>query len=341
MNVDILKKYNNNPGAKKVLFAPINTLSVDFCDAFVENDFEVYSLNFAGDFNHNEYMKIHKPVIEQKFLKACEDIKPDWVYLMMDTLWFSPNVIINAKKASPKTIFTNWTGDVREKPKPGVIEIGKVVDITLIVSTGQIEMYKQHGLKRVEFLQAGLKPCFFPLTEGERKKLRDELKHDIVFCANNSQAFPGASMRSKVVSKLSKTFGNRFAVYGGGWKKYSNSWRKRLTYDDQQKVYNGSKIVISINNFNDIDMYFSARQLNAMATGTLTISSYIPGLEKYFDNKKDLVWFKTADECVKLVKYYLEHEDEACQIGINGSNKILKYHTRIARIKEMRGRLGL
>ncbi len=106
-------------------------------------------------------------------------------------------------------------------------------------------------------------------------------------------------------------------------------------------LYNGSKIVISVNNFNDVEMYFSARQLNAMASGTLTVSAYIPGLEKYFTNGEDLVWFKTADECVDLVNYYLDHEDEARRIGMNGSKKVLENHTKINRIKEMRDRLGL
>jgi spore maturation protein CgeB len=340
MNIDILKKHNNIPGAKKVFFVPINTLMVDYYDAFMNNGFELYSFNFAGNWKPRMYDK-YKAAIEQKFLKACEDIKPDWVFLLMDAPMISGNVVASAKKLIPNAVFTNWTGDVRPGLKPGVEEIGKVVDITLIVGTGQIEMYEQHGLNKVEYLQTGYNvQQFSRLSEDERKKLRNKLKHDIVFCANNAGPYPGAPLRKEVVSKLSKTFGNRFAVYGGGWNNFKVSARGRIPYNDQQRVYNGSKIVISVNNFNNVDMYFSARQLNGMAAGTLTLSCYIPGLETIFENKKDLVWFKTADECIELAKYYLEHEDEALQIGINGNKEVAKNHTKFARIKEMSKRLG-
>lgn len=347
MNLNILRKHNDLPGAKRVLFVPINTLMTDYYRAFTDNNFELYSLNFEGKdgnkpWNSAEYLKL-VPKMDQIFLKACSDLEPDWVFVKIDQLWISPSAIKSAKEMLPNAIFTNWTGDVRQHPKPGVVEIGKVVDITLIVSVGQIDLYKSYGLNRVEFLQTGVnvdKFCRFPDTK--REELRKRLNHDIVFCANNSGAFPGALLRQKVTADLCKTFGKNFALYGGGWNKpaYKSSFRKRIPYNEQNTVYNGSKIVISINNFNDLEMYFSARQLNGMAAGTLTVSKYIPGLEKFFDNGKDLVWFNSSKECLDLVKYYLNHNDEAEQIGINGSKKVLEFHTKKARIKEMKDRLG-
>lgn len=342
MKLTNVLKYNNVPDASKVFFVPVNTYSVDFCDAFAQNGFEVYSLNFGGPgWNHEKYMKEFKHAIEQMFLKTCSDIQPTLVFLMLDVPLISPKILLECKNLSPNTIFVNWTGDVRPQPKRGVIEVGKAIDITFIVSTGQIEAHKECGLKRVEFLQAGVKPCFFPLKENERKALRKELQHDVVFCANNSSNFPGYKLRNDVAVKVSKLLGNRFGLYGAGWNHCKDSWRKSITYDGQQKVYNGSKIVLSVNNFNDVEMYFSARQLCAMATGTLTISAYIPGLEKYFKNGEEIVWFKSSDECIELVKYYLDHEDEAHRIGMNGSKIILENHTRIAKIKRLRKMLNI
>jgi glycosyltransferase involved in cell wall biosynthesis len=340
MNLNVLRRHNSIPNAKKVLFVPINTLMVDYYDAFMDNGFELYSINFEGNWDHKKYLSA-QPKMEQIFLKACENIKPDWVFMILDRPLLSAAIIKGARKILPNAIFTNWTGDVRDEPKPGVVEVGKAVDITLIVSTGQIELYKQHGLDRVEFLQTGVNvQKFFRMAEGKREKLRKELKHDVVFCANNSKSYPGAALRKEVAVRLQKLLGARFAVYGRSWSFLKTSAHKPIPYNDQNRVYNGSKIVISINNYNDVPMYFSARQLNAMAAGTLAISCYIPGLEKYFDNGEDLVWFKSSDECVELVKYYLKNEDEAKRIGINGSKKVLEHHIKKARIKEMSSRLG-
>lgn len=340
MNLNIIRKHNDLPEAPKVFFVPVNTLMVDYYKAFMDNGFELHTLNFEGKWDPKQYLSKYQPVMEQKFLQACKNIKPDWVFMLMDQPLISTKTIQQAKKILPKALFTNWTGDVRAGPKPGVLELGKVVDITLIVSTGQIELYKSLGFKDVKFLQAGVNVnAFMPLPN--REQLRKKYNHDIVFCANNHGSYPGAGIRRDVATKLSKIYGNRFAVYGRNWDKFCRaSARKPIPYNDQNIVYNGSKIVISANNFNDIDMYFSARQLNGMASGTLTVSCYIPGLEKYFENKKDLVWFKSADECVELVKYYLAHEDEAEEIGMNGSKKVLKHHTKYARIKEISKELG-
>jgi len=342
MNFDILRKHNEMPGAKKVFFVPINTGQLDLYEGFMANGFELYSLNFGGikGWSESVYMK-RRGEMDSVFLKACDDIRPDWVYMMLDSARLSPGAIKKAKKILPNAIFTNWTGDVRREPKPFVVELGKIVDITLIVSTGQLEQYRRHGLNRVEFLQAGIDTGkFFRMSEKEREVLRKELKHDVVFCAHNTTAHPGSAQRNEIGIKLSKLYGSRCALYGGGWKKCKASARGPIPYFDQNKVYNGSKIVISINNYNDIEMYFSARQLAAMGSGTITVSRYIPGLEKYFDNGHDLVWFTTTDECMKLVDYYLKNEDEARQIGINGAKKIQECHSRVEFVRKIATQLG-
>ena len=61
-----------------------------------------------------------------------------------------------------------------------------------------------------------------------------------------------------------------------------------------------------------------------MATGTLTLSKYIPGMEEYFINHKHLVWFDTIEECMDMIKFYLENDNEREKIGINGAKILLE-----------------
>jgi hypothetical protein len=342
MDINVLRKHNDLPGAKKVFFVPMNTLMVDYYDAFMRNGFELYSINFEDKWSDKEYTKEFQSKLEQIFLDVCRNQKPEWIFFLCDCSLISTDTIKLAKQILPNSLFTNWTGDVRQGLKPGVEEIGKVVDITYIVGTGQIDLYKSRGLKRVEFSQTGLDVSnHYPLSDERRAELKKLYKHDIVFCANNAGGYPGQALRMEVADKLCKTFGSNFGLYGGGWDgQYKNSVRGSISYNTQNDVYAASVVVISINNFNNVAMYFSCRQLNAMATGTLTLSCYIPGLENYFENKKDLVWFHSADECVDLVKYYLAHQDEARCIGLSGCDKIFKSHTKFDRIKELKERLG-
>jgi len=340
MRKNILKQHNTIVGAKKVLFAPINTGEIETYDALIKCGFEVYSMNYEGSFNLEKYKQI-KNKIEQEFIYACSNIKPDWVYLRIHKDILNPKYISLAKQANPNTIFSNWTGDVRAVPKPPFVEIGKVVDTSLIVSRGQIDQYKKCGLKDVRFVQAGtLINRFFRKSDKERKELNNKLSHDIVFCANNCGNFPGHKLRNEVVNKLIQKYGKKFALYGRGWP--SGDYNRGVSpYDEQNNIYNGSKIAISINNFNNVEMYFSRRQLNAMACGTLTVSCYIPGLEEYFENGKDLVWFNTPDECMDLVDYYLKNQDLAEKIALNGAKKVREEHSQYNFAENMATTLGL
>jgi hypothetical protein len=88
-------------------------------------------------------------------------------------------------------------------------------------------------------------------------------------------------------------------------------------------------------------MYFSDRQLITMASGTPVVCKYIPGLERYFENKKDVAWFNSIDECVGLVSYYLQHPEEAAAMGKSGAKKAIEQHSYQIRVKELAMRIGL
>jgi len=225
---------------------------------------------------------------------------------------------------------------------PFFIELSEIIDFTFISNVGQLDLYRKNGCKNVDYWQYGVDVNKAkPLSTKEKDVLKSKYNHDIVFCANSYDGFPGYYIRKSIVSEVYKKYGSRFAIYGNGWDTIAkNSSKPNIKYFEQNNVYNSSKIVLSINNFNDIEMYFSGRQLLAMASGTLTLSHYIPGLERYFENGKDLVWFKTEDECMKLIDYYLNNEGEAKRIGLNGSAKVLKEHSYEARIKELGIKLG-
>ena len=139
--------------------------------------------------------------------------------------------------------------------------------------------------------------------------------------------------RIKIISLFNKNFGNRFCAYGVG---YINS-KGNMNFFKQNDIYNGAKIILSINHFNDVELYFSDRQLISMASGTLTLCHYIPGLEKYFKNKEELVWFKTEEEALELANYYLNsnHQEEVEYIGKNGSKKVLEEHSYFCRVQKL------
>jgi len=344
------EKFKNNPyikffekpesKCKKVLYIPFNSAQIKQTgteDAFVENEIFLCSFDFVACERNIGTVEMNKLLLN---LAIC--FKPDWIHMQRQ---FGEGIELSTikqiKSQLPHVFITNWSGDIRNEAIKCYIECSKEIDLSLLSSVGQLNYYRENGCKNIEYWQIGYDPKFFyRKTDEERNSLNKIYNHDIVFCANFSHSdlkFPGSQLRADIISLFHDEFGSNFAAYGTGYKHSKG----HLNFFKQNDVYNAAKIVISVNHFNDVEMYFSDRQLVSMASGTLTISKYIPGLERYFENKKDLVWFNTKEEALELAKYYLSHPEEAEEIGRNGAKKVLEEHTFYCRVKELYERIFL
>lgn len=79
----------------------------------------------------------------------------------------------------------------------------------------------------------------------------------------------------------------------------------------------------------------SNRLYNILASGGFCLTRYYPGLEKQFENKKHLVWFKDLQEAKELIDYYLKNTIERNEIAKNGFNQYVEKHTGAERLKNM------
>jgi len=337
-SLEFFKHHNSVPDGKKVLYLPANNTQIfqtGMYDAFIQNGFELYTFDFRNFYARNKN-------VSESLLRICREFRPDWIHMQLQFTGMVPSATIRAIKSElPSVKITNWTGDIRAEIKPYFIEIGRCVDVPLISSEGQVSLYKKYGCPNVEYWQIGIDPkVFHPLSKAERNVLHLRMKHDVSFCAIKTNHFPDSALRQKIVNALSKSFGTRFAIYGDGWGRLTSA-RGRVGYYGQNGVYNGSKIAINVNHFNNVELYFSDRQLITMASGTPVICKYIPGLERYFENRVDVIWFNTPAECVELVAYYLKHPEEAEKIGQSGAKKVLEQHSYYIRVKELAMRMGL
>jgi len=336
----VSKNHKVNEGGKKVLYLPANNISIfqtGMENAFIKNGFDLYTFDFRNFFAR------HGAAQTSETLKnICHTFGPDWIHMQLQFTGMIPASVINdIRRVLPDVIITNWTGDVRATVNPYFIDIGKQVDFSLLSSEGQVKLYRNAGCPNVDYWQIGVNTeKFLPLSKEKRASLRAKYDHDVVFCALCSSHFPDSNLRKKIVCELYNTFGNRFALYGSGWKR-TNSCRGAIGYYTQNEVYNAAEVAINVNHFNNIPMYFSDRQLITMASGTPVVCHYIPGLEKYFENGKDVAWFKDLSECKRLVGHYLNNPVEAAEMGKRGAAKVIEQHSDYRRVKELAIRIGM
>jgi len=102
-------------------------------------------------------------------------------------------------------------------------------------------------------------------------------------------------------------------------------------FEDAAMKFCQSKIVFNISIKDDINM----RVFEALSTGSLLLTNWVPSLGKLFKDGKHLVTYKTLDEMIKKAKYYIDHLDERETIAAAGHKEFLIKHTYAKRIEEV------
>lgn len=67
------------------------------------------------------------------------------------------------------------------------------------------------------------------------------------------------------------------------------------------------------------------RALDILGCGGFLISNFQSDFLEYFESGKDFVYYENMEDLERLVAYYLEHEEERCQIAANGHRKAVEY----------------
>ncbi len=69
--------------------------------------------------------------------------------------------------------------------------------------------------------------------------------------------------------------------------------------------------------------------------GGFLITDQKSNLHQLFDVGKEIVAYQDSRECVELIRYYLEHEDERASIARAGQQRTLRDHTYHQRMQEL------
>ena len=77
------------------------------------------------------------------------------------------------------------------------------------------------------------------------------------------------------------------------------------------------------------------RLYEATGTGALLVTDSKPNLGDIFDIGREVVDYRTEDECIERVLYYLGHEGERSKIASAGQQRTLREHTYFNRMCEM------
>ena len=158
---------------------------------------------------------------------------------------------------------------------------------------------------KADFLQIGIDPLAYNRFSESRPA------REIVFMANNyGNQFPLGNERAQVISELQQRFGNRFGVYGNGWRGAAGNLNA-VSLEGQREesiYYNNAKIAINHSHF-DCCRYTSDRLFRILGSGCFCLSHHYQGIEKDFEIGKHLDTYRTRQEMINKINFYLAHDD--------------------------------
>lgn len=226
---------------------------------------------------------------------------------------------------NPQVTIVNFNGDARIPVPDACIEIAKVCDLSLVVSTDLFKFYTQHGANRI---------AFWPKSyEYEFSNVYRSLdpKYQIAFMGTHYPAskFPGVLDRAAAVQSLHRA-GLPVAVYGGNWDRVGI---KAIARTDEQhehnaEVYANSALALSISHYNELWGYSSDRLYLIGATGCPVLLKSFPGMyeQGFIDGETCIAWSDT-NELVEKATYYLDHPRERELIGRRLKSLVTSRHS--------------
>lgn len=99
-------------------------------------------------------------------------------------------------------------------------------------------------------------------------------------------------------------------------------------------IYAGTKINLNIA-LKGIEGGTTQRIMDIMGAGGFVLTNYCEETAELFEEGKEIVMFRTPEELIQKVDYYLEHEEEREQIARAGHEKAMNDYTYEKKIKKL------
>jgi hypothetical protein len=155
-----------------------------------------------------------------------------------------------------------------------------------------------------------------------------QFKYDVIFVGSKGYHHEH-KYRPQLIDFLRKTYGKKFLHVGG------DGDTGTVRGSDLNQIYAQSKIAIgdSLNiNFN-YPYYTSDRLFESTGRGGFTIYPGIKGLEDYFEDGNEIVFYQHGNlqDLKTKIDKYLENDLERERIRLNGHERTKKEHTYVHR----------
>ena len=266
------------------------------------------------------------------------DSKPSWFHdvLREQIKYYAPDVLLN------QAMDVIGNGFLREiKPHvrllvgqhaatslPGYEDWG-CYDLVISSFPPTVQWFREKGIP-AEMHRLGFEPKVLSCLK------REERVFDVTFIGS---LFGVHSSRIELLESLCSRF-SQMKLWGPGVEHLPAGSPIRKCYVEQAwggemyQILRASKV--TLNHHGDVAPYANNMRLfEATGVGALLVTDWKVNLHEMFDPGKEVVTYRSPEECVELVQYYLEHDKEREAIARAGQERTLREHTYYHRMQEL------
>ncbi len=177
-------------------------------------------------------------------------------------------------------------------------------------------------------------PCLFwpPASDPEFFKPYDEDKkeYDVSFVGTRY------GLRGRLIRYL-KRAGIRVEAFGRGWP------NGPVSVDQSAEIFGKSRIILGVGTiaYSEDIFQFKLRDFDATMAGALYITHRNPDLLALFEEGKEIECYLSIDECVRKIRYYLDHPERRMAIAAAAAARARRDHTWEHRLSSAFSAIGL
>lgn len=183
------------------------------------------------------------------------------------------------------------------------------IDLALTAAPECVDWYQKEGCPALFFPEASDPQIFRSMPELPKI-------HDVCFVGGRY------GIRQQIVEAL-RSAGIRVAVFGSGWED------GRIDTESVPALFAQSRIILGVGTIGHCSDFYALkmRDFDAPMSGSFYLTHDNPDLGLVYDLGHEMVTYRDVDDCVRKVRYYLEHEEEREAIARRGHERAVRDHT--------------
>ncbi|MDZ4711876.1 MAG: glycosyltransferase [bacterium] len=302
------------------------------------------------EIDYFDFMSLYQQFGSQKMTKMLrgkvDEWKPDLLFTFLYTDQFDTEELKKIKTET-STVTFNWFADDHWRFDSFSKYLAPCFSFVSTTDKFCLPKYKEINYKNVLLTQWGVNHFLY-------RKRSLPLKYDVSFIgqAHGDRLKIIGQLKKKGIHVVTKgtawdvRFGHRVAKklhFITGEKYNSIVNRSRISQEEMIDLFQQSAINL---NFTDsshtsFQNQIKGRNFEIPGCGGFQLSQYVEGLDEFFIPDKEIVLFKSLDELIEKIVYYLLNEHDRSSIAEAGYQKVIRDHTYERRFNELFYAMGL